>query len=880
MLQTMAGAPLPGGYTQQGAPVYFHNGPAPPRMTPTVSRTEVPEDSAQVVVSKAQAATAILAEMIAQKFMKNVLFAGQGSYAALEKQAELAQKALADAIAHKYKVRTVVDTTIIPNQATMEVTQQQRSQLIAQHSVIGQQRSQLQSVSASHLHVSPAVSRGSHIIRESRGQPIITTNVIGGSMRRSVSANVHLLAEQDFLRQNVITKSFEVITEKPVVREIIVEKPYDVIVQRPVENRIETEVIYEKFIDNPIERVIENEIERVVERAVEVLVERPVFIEKVVQRPVENIVERFVDVVVERHVDVPRTVDVNVERTVLKPVRNEVRVKESVVEVPFVEEVWVDKPFERIYERVVDVPVDVRVNREFITEVERPVMQDVVVERKVNVEKRVVVDVPEIKKVKKSIVVDQIVDRHVEVVREVPRAVRRTVQKFVDRPTLVDRVVEVPVMREVERPVYVEQRVEVPVDVEIPREVVLDKFLDVEVEEIEEVPVYVTRRVEVPVEKRVAKYVEVPREQYRDVEQLHEVFVPVDRIVERRVRVDRFVPKTVEVEKIVEVPIERVVEKEVVVDKIVERPVYIERVVEKPVERIIEKRVEVPVERFVEVPRQVFHDKIIEVETIIEKPVYRDVVNNQPSVVFTNRNEKLRRELTHNSESQAVLQRELVELRTRVETDRAQRLTTGVSQVFEQTTGFDENRELRVTLDRLHEEYNRIVDQKNTAYTQQFTQKPRMSGLGVRKVVGHGQSRVSFMGESKMGEGSALLAFQQMHAEQGGGTRMGEQLYSTQNVVGSNSRYEMPVQQGAGHVASQHSYQQFYAPPAQSFVQGYTQTQTWAQNGHHEHAMAQGVQENISDLTASHNVQGYDAPDFAHINNAINAFAGNAYRGS
>ena len=701
---------------------------------------EVPPEEPHIVVQKAQAATKILAEMIAFKYEKDRLAGNGYNGETLERRAQLAQRALADAIATKYRMRTTTDTTVVGET------------VYTQYAAAAQRRSvQATSSEASQVYVSPAVFRGSHLVSESRGPPVITTNVVGQHWRLSGTAAVDIVSEQSVVQQSIVPRAFEVTIERPVVREIIVEKPYDVFVQRPVENRIETDVVYEKYIDNPVERVIETEVERVVSRAVECVVEKPVYVERVVERPVENVVERFVDVIVDRPVEVERTVDINVNRTVLRPYRNEVHVRESVMDVPIVEEVWVDRPYERVYERVVEVPVEVQVSKEVVREVERPVYQDVIVEKRVNVDREIVVDVPEIKRVKRSIVVDQVVDRPYEVVREVPKPIRRTVQRVVDREVVIDRVVDVPVVREVEVPVYIDRQVEVPVDVEVDREVVIDRYIDVEVEEIQEVPVHVVRQVDVPVEKRVTKYVEVPREQYQDVEEIQEVVVQVDRVVERRVRVDKIVPRTVEVERIVEVPVERTVPREIVVDKVVERPVYIEKIVEKPVERVVERRVERPVERFIEVPHEVVRDRIIEVETVVDKPVYRDVYNEQEShTIVNNKNEKLRRELTTNLETQATLQAEIDEWRWRVESVRAQQSAVeGVGQVLEQTVGYNENRELRVHLDNLHEEYDNAVDQKNFHYTQQFSQKPRVSGYGQRRLVGHGQVRVSQIMESR-----------------------------------------------------------------------------------------------------------------------------------
>lgn len=61
--------------------------------------------------------------------------------------------------------------------------------------------------------------------------------------------------------------------------------------------------------------------------------------------------------------------------------------------------------------------------------------------------------------------------------------------------------------------------------------------------------------------------------------------------------------------------------------------------------------------------------------------------------------------------------------------------------VLESTVGFDENRQLRMELDKLHEEYNRIIDEKNHEYAQNFQQAPRKSGYGQKRIVEVGQPK-------------------------------------------------------------------------------------------------------------------------------------------
>ena len=47
--------------------------------------------------------------------------------------------------------------------------------------------------------------------------------------------------------------------------------------------------------------------------------------------------------------------------------------------------------------------------------------------------------------------------------------------------------------------------------------------------------------------------------------------------------------------------------------------------------------------------------------------------------------------------------------------------------------GFDENRQLREELDKLHSEYNDIIDQRNKAFVSQFNQPTRKSGYGAKR---------------------------------------------------------------------------------------------------------------------------------------------------
>ena len=344
----------------------------------------------KVVASKAQSATKFLADSIGIKYQQ--MLKNQQPPAPivvpeknpnLDAQTDQTLKVLADAIGNKYQF--VKETQ---DKQPAKVEQKVVPQPVPVPAVV--QKDEYR-----------GIPRGSHIVSERKGQQKITTSVhenfkgsatAHGPYRQEISYQ----QEEGVMHNNIVEKPFEVILENPIVREIYVDKPYDVIVEKPVENIIEKEVIYEKFIENPIERIIENPVEKIIQRNVEVIVEKPVIIEEYIDKTIENVIEHPVEHIVEKEVHVTRNVDKHIERTILKPFRNEVQVHEITKDVPVYEDVIVERKVDRVYQRVVDVPVDVYVDKEYVREVEKKIVNDVVYERKVPVPVQRIVNVPEI----------------------------------------------------------------------------------------------------------------------------------------------------------------------------------------------------------------------------------------------------------------------------------------------------------------------------------------------------------------------------------------------------------------------------------------------------------------------------------------------------
>lgn len=739
--------------------------------------TKLVQEDPQVVAQKSNKAVKVLADNIGDMYRQKLIKEGKlqdQSINTLQAQGDKSLKQLSELIADKFRFgklpNQVVNPTPAPaptpvpnNNAEIERLRREKEELARQRTQLDADRNALNKELGRYQdekigdyllgHVNQNQNqnqhinyggRGSHVIQERRGDPTIRTNVyentrgtINPNSRGGANNEISLVNEEGVVRTQVTDKTFDVIVERPVVREIIVEKPYDVIVERPVENRIEREIITEQYIDNPIERIIENQVERIIQKPVERIIERPVISERIVEKKIENIIERHVDVIREVQVPFTRTVERSINRTIVKPYRKEIQTREVVVEEPIYEEVIVEKPVHRYIERFVDVPETEYVEREYIKEVDVPIKKDIIKEIRVSRNVQKVIDVPDIQRVKKSIKVQKIVERPYEVITEVEKPVRRTIRKEVEVPIYVDRIVEKAIDKIVERPYYVDKKIEVPIQVEVEKEIEIERFEDVYIEQVREIAIQREKYVEIEVAKHVAKYVEVPREIYKDVPVRIEVEIPVEREVERTVRVEKRIPRRVEVEKIVEVIVDRYIDKTITIDKIVEKPVFIEKIIEKPVQRIIEKIVEVPVERIVQVPREIRKDRIIEVSTFVEKPIYIEKeVNDNTHVTVTKKNERLRTEIRKSVDVMTTLRREEEEWRRKLEESRLRfKLTEFSTQTVESTIGFEENQRLRERLDYLHEEYNSVIDRQNREKTEAFRGSVKNIGMGNRREV-------------------------------------------------------------------------------------------------------------------------------------------------
>lgn len=248
--------------------------------------------------------------------------------------------------------------------------------------------------------------------------------------------------------------------------------------------------------------------ERVLEKKVPVYVERPVAVEreivKEVEVPVINEIIQKKEFITERPIYIDNIIEkrVPVEKLVVKE-----------IEVP-VEHV-VERP--RIHENIIEKPVD------YIYEVPRPVEQLVEVPREQLHEVRLGVErvreVPVPKTIKRS-------QYNVNTV-QTPYEVR--VEKGVAQPVVhqlekkVNRFIEKPVETIIEKPMYIQRYVEKPVIIEKTIEVPVERVVDniKTVEKLIEKPVFIESVVEREVENIVVK----------------DVFVPVERVVEVEVEV-------------------------------------------------------------------------------------------------------------------------------------------------------------------------------------------------------------------------------------------------------------------------------------------------------------------------------------------------------
>ena len=263
---------------------------------------------------------------------------------------------------------------------------------------------------------------------------------------------------------------------------------------------------------------------------------------------------------------------------------------ERVTERPSIEVVkYVDRPYEKIVEKRVEVPIEV------VKYVDRPF--------------------------------EKIVEKRVEI----------PVVKYVDRPMekIIEKRVEVPV--EVVK--VVEKRVEVPIEVV--------KYVDKIVERIKEVPVEVVKYVDKIIEKKVEVPVEIIKEKVIvDDRRVREIDGQLTLILEEnrrlkitledwRIKLIKFENDTRtiahdksyyegELQKLrMEIESWRlkysnlISEGPKIIEKVIDRPIEVVKYIDRPVEKIIEKRVEVPfevvkyIDKIIEKPIEIVKEKVV-----------------------------------------------------------------------------------------------------------------------------------------------------------------------------------------------------------------------------------------------------------------------------
>lgn len=583
-------------------------------------------------------------------------------------------------------------------------------------------------------------------VREQRGEQRVidnkrTENIVSRRTRQqgetnknqvNYTGNLGIREHNANVRENLITKNYEIVIEKPIFVEKIVNVPYEVIVEKPVENIIEKEVIYEKIIEIPVERIIEKEVEEIVEQEKEVLVERAVYTERYVDNPIERVTHVNKEVIVEKEVEIQQEVEKVVQRRIARPRRDEIQVREVIVEEPqIVEEIverTVNKPY-TTYRDIEDIQyVDKVVDRyvDKIIEVEKFVDREVVEVRQIeDVQEHIVT-----KRIEKPVIREVLIEE--EFITVVKKPVRRTVRKEVKVEVLQER-------EEIEEITqYVDKEVIVDIDnpIAVERIVEIEKTIDV-IEEIQ-VPtkreVIVEKEVEVeqPVFRKIAKYVEIPVEKYVDKEIEKEVIIYVDQEVIRTVIIDKKVPKIVEKEVVVEIPVIREVEKIVEIVRIVERPIYVDKVVTKEIPKIVEKIVEVKVPKYKEIKVEKRREKIIEQIIEIENPVYIEQENEEiVNIMDTGKNERLRKSYRQNVDRIGNLEVEIKRLE--IEATEAIRIRKSVKRSTRTgpttVVGKEENNLLREELDQLHQSYTQILERNQKRKNQEVitNTQPRRS---------------------------------------------------------------------------------------------------------------------------------------------------------
>jgi predicted flap endonuclease-1-like 5' DNA nuclease len=184
-------------------------------------------------------------------------------------------------------------------------------------------------------------------------------------------------------------------------------------------------VVVEKIVDRPVDRIVEKVVDRPVDKIVE----------KIVEKPVDRVIEKFVD----NPAHLSRITSLESEVGLLAGLRQTIARLEATP--PKI----VDRPVDRIVEKIVDRPVDRIVEK--------------------------IVDRPVEKIVEK--IIDRPVDRIVEKI--VDRPVDRIVEKVVEKP--VDRIVEKVVEKQIDNPEHLRRIMALEAELEgfRARNVVLDK---------------------------------------------------------------------------------------------------------------------------------------------------------------------------------------------------------------------------------------------------------------------------------------------------------------------------------------------------------------------------------------------------------------------
>ena len=573
-------------------------------------------------------------------------------------------------------------------------------------------------------------------IRETRGEPTtrnetVTTKIIRGTVSRNSHQNRNSMKVSDINFADI--DESEVIMHKPVFKEVIVEKPYIVIVEKRVKNIIEKDVITEKIIEIPIERIIEQEVEVIEEIETLITREKEVYYERMSNRPIERIVEKNVDRVINNEVEREMFVDVEVERRIARPHKTEY-VQNGNTNTQYrqngnintnmqyagdtIEETVVEKIVEVPYTTYIDVNVDEYRQVNVDKKVEKIIYNNIYVDKPVEQIEYITEEQEEIvhQKVNRPVNVENIV--YEDVITKVPKIVKKSVQKVVEKEYIVQKEDIVEILEYKDRLVEVIKEVNVPVE----------KIVEVEkqVNEIEEVQNHQTittevtmeHEVDVPIYRRVAKYVEIPIEKTVDVIVEKNVDVFVEEEVPMIVKVDKRVPVTRYKDVFVEVPVERTVEKIFEIEITKQVPVYRDKFVEKKVEKIIEKRVYVPQRKYVEVPFEKYVDVKFETEVIVENPIYIDNPNEtgddqefQSRLRKSARNDELRRSHTLNVSKVKELQQKKSELQDNLtHATSLKAVRTPNSETIDTVIGKQENDQLREEINVLHKELSNLME--------------------------------------------------------------------------------------------------------------------------------------------------------------------------